>query len=168
MYCNSNFLRHRSFAGEILTCQTGKETQILPAATAGTRGWGKLSDNQIPSHQTVATARYPEQFNSSCLLWKRKGGEMRAGIYFSYLIWNTCRTWGKWSLLKFTVLLNPSLLNSSQETLKWYPGHRLALYRDGNYTPNYKIWYCPNNNYCAEEVPTQGDELWPLLTKTAK
>lgn len=93
---------------------------------------------------------------------------MRGGIYFSYLIWNTCRTSGEWSLLKFIVLLHPSSLNSSHEILKWYPGYRLALYRDGNYIPNYKIWYCPNNKYCAQEVPTQGNEPWPLLTKTAK
>lgn len=93
---------------------------------------------------------------------------MRKRIYFLYLAWNTCRTSGKWSLLKFIVLLNPSLLNSSHETLKWYPGYRLALYRDRNYIPNYKIWNCPNNKFCAQEVPTQGDELWPLLTKTAK
>lgn len=93
---------------------------------------------------------------------------MRGGIYFSYLIWNTCRTSGEWSLLKFIVLLSPSLLNSSHETLKWYPGYRLALYRDENYIPNYKIWYCPNNKSCVQEVPTQGNEPWPLLTKTAK
>lgn len=58
-----------------------------------------------------------------------------------------------------TVLLNPSLLNSSHGTLEWYPGNRLALHRDGNYISNYKIQCCPNNKYCAQEVPPLEDEF---------
>lgn len=73
MYCNSGFLRHGSFAGKDLQCWTGEEIQILPAALAGTRGRGDLS-NEAPSHQTIATARPPGQYDFSSLLWERKEG----------------------------------------------------------------------------------------------
>lgn len=160
MYCNDQFLRQvlRKQKSLYFSVRQEKKREILSAALPG---------NEISS-QTIRprVLTLHNTPNNAVVIADHEGErEWRWGKVFTFHpVWNSCRTSGKQSPWKFIVLLNPSLLNSSHGTLKWYPGNRLALHRDGNYISNYKIQCCPNNKYCAQEVPTQEGEFWPLLT----